>query len=143
MNFEKKGSIPIESVADPRTGETVHRVAIDPKGVEEIDNTIKKHQQTMNDFVMGAQSFFVGLKYQLDLIEKIKVADDSIKKTLAEVQRKAKLDPKKPWAWNLHLKSFEYRTPPVVQGMSEVEIKASQNPGQGPIVVNNQSIGVK
>lgn len=116
MSIESRGHLPIESIADPKTGETIHRVAIDQKLVAEIDATIKKHQETTNAFVINSQNFFTGLKIQLELLDKIKIADEAIKKSLTDVQRKAKLDPKKPWAWNLQLRTFEYRTAPIVQG---------------------------
>jgi len=40
------------------------------------------------------------------------------------VTKKAKLDPKKPWAWNLQLRTFEHRQPPTVQGIPDAEIKS-------------------
>lgn len=133
MNFDTKGNQAIESIQDPKTGETIHRVAIDPKLVAEVDGTIKKHQETMNAFVMNSQNFFMGLKVQLDLLDKIKIADDAIKATLTSVQKKAKLDPKKPWAYNLQIKTFEYRQPPTVQGIEPATVHAT----------TSRSIGVK
>lgn len=141
--FDTKGNVPVESIQDPKTGETIHRVAIDQKLIAEVDKTIQAHQQTTNAFVMNSQNFFFGLKTQLELLDKIKIADEAIKKTLNDVQKRAKLDPKKPWAYNLQLKAFEYRQPPVVQGMSESEIQASNNPGLKPQIVNTPGIGVK
>lgn len=125
--FDTKGNISTENIQDPKTGETIHRVAIDPKLIEEINATIQKHQETMNAFVINSQNFFTGLKIQLELMDKIKLADDAIKKTLTDVQKKSKLDPKKPWAFNLALKTFEYRTPPTVGGMTAEEIKQGQS----------------
>lgn len=141
--FDTKGSVPVETIQDPNTGETIHRVAIEPKLIADINKTIETHQSTMNQFVMNSQGFFQGLKSQLELLDKIKVADEAIKKTLNDVTKKSKLDQKKPWAFNLQLKTFEYRSPPIVQGMSEAEIKSSQNPGIAPKIVDKQGIGVK
>jgi hypothetical protein len=125
--FDKKGHQEIEVIADPKTGEMIHRVAIDPKGIEKVNTTITKHQETMNAFVINSQSFFQGLKIQLELMDKIKLADDAIKKTLTEVQKESKLDPKKPWAFNLQLKTFEYRTPPDVDGVPLEQVKKGQS----------------
>lgn len=143
--FDVKGNLNkvVESIQDPKTGETIHRVAIEQKLIEEINGTITKHQETMNAFVINSQNFFTGLKIQLELMDKIKLADDAIKKTLTDVQKKAKLDPKKPWAWNLQLRSFEYRTPPTVMGMTEAEIKAAQHIGPSPTIVKTPGVGIK
>ncbi len=127
MNFDTKGNQHVESIQDSKTGETIHRVAIDPKLIGEIDGTIKKHQETMNAFVMNSQNFFVGLKVQLELLDKIKIADEAIKGTLTSVQKKAKLDPKKPWAYNMQIKAFEYRQPPSVQGADPVEANKNRS----------------
>lgn len=122
-----KGSTPIESVQDPKTGETIHRVAISQELVDGVNKTITTHQETMNAFVMNSQNFFMGLKIQLELLDKIKIADEAIKKTLGETQKKAKLDPKKPWAFNLQLKTFEYREPPVAEGLTNEQLEASRS----------------
>lgn len=141
--FDTKGNpnIPIEQVQDPKTGETIHRVAIDPKLIAEIDKTIQTHQATMNQFVINSQAFFMSFQSQLELLYKIKVADEAIKKTLTDVTKKSKLDQKKGWMFNLQLKCFEFRSPPVVQGMSPSEIKSGQD-GNKPTVVNKPGVSV-
>lgn len=121
--FDKKKVIPVESIVDSKTGETVHRIAIAPEHIEDINKTIQKHQETMNAFVMNSQNFFIGLKIQLDLVDKIKAADEAIKKTLSDVQKKTEMDPKRPWVFNIALKTFEYREPPKFPTISNAEIK--------------------
>jgi len=132
--FDTKGNKEaklIENIQDSRTGETIHRVEIDPKLLQEIKDVIKKHQETTQGFVMNAQNYFTILKAQLDLLEKIGLADKSIKETLTSVQKRSKLDPKKPWAFNIQLNCFEYRTAPTVDGGLEVNTNKPKNVSMG------------
>lgn len=141
--FKDNESRPIETVQDPNTGETIHRVAVSPNLVKSINEVMVKQNQRMQEFVMNSQNYFAIQTRQLALFKDIDSGDKAIKEKMQETMKKAKLDMRKAWQWNLQLNSFEYRTPPIVPGMSEAEIKASKNPGQKPDIVNNPSIAVK
>lgn len=140
---EKYQPKPIEDVVDPTTGEIIHRVALSPDLIKGIEDTIKAHSQTMNEFVMNSNTYFEILERQLELRKKIKVADEAIKNRMQDAMKKSKLDAKQPWAFNMQMKVFERRTPPIVPGMSPQEIHNSQNPGQKPVLVETNGIGVK
>lgn len=141
--FEKYETKPLEKIQDPNTGETVNRLAVDPKLSKSIQDEIQRHSQVMQQFVANSQNYFIILKTQMDLLEKIGAADKSIKDTMNDVMKKSKLDMKIPWAWNLQLGVFEYRQPPVVQGMTDAEVKASENPSIPPTITNKEGIGVR
>lgn len=132
----------IERIPDPQTGETIHRAAIAPELVESVRKTIQGHSGTMQQFVSQAQTYFIILKGQMELLDKIKKADDAVKEALNDVVKKAKLDNKLPWQWNMQLQTMEYRSPPVVEGMTDAEIKKSLNPGVPPTIASSKGIVV-
>ncbi len=140
FNKKEELSRPVETVQDPITGETIHRVAVDIELIKNIDKQIQIHGGTMNEFVMNSNNYFSILKRQFELLDKIKKADDDVKAKMNEAMKKSKLDPKLPWAYNMVLKQFEYRTPPIVPGMSEAEIKATEQPGRKPEIINQTGI---
>lgn len=140
--FKKKeySSTPLETVQDPQTGETVHRVSVDTELIQNIENTMKAHGGTMNEFVQNSVGFFDLLERQLELKKKIKIADEKVKESMTEAMKRSKLDMKKPYAFNIQLKCFEWRSPPIVQGMSQSEIEKSQNPGIPPTILKKEGI---
>lgn len=130
----------IERVQDPNTGETIHRMTLPPESIEMIRKAINSNGQTMNEFVMNSNQYFAIQKRQLELLELMKKADAGIKDVLGVVMKKNKMDMKKPWAFNIMMNMMEYRTPPVVAGMSEAEIKASNSPGIPPRIIDKPGI---
>lgn len=140
FNKKQYESKPIETIQDPTTGEMIHRVAIDPELIKNIEDTIKSHGGTMNEFVQNSVGFFDLLGRQMELKQKIKLADDKVKASMTEAMKKSKLDMKKPYAFNIAQKCFEYRTPPIVPGMTAAEIEKSQNPGHAPIIARKEGI---
>lgn len=140
--FKKKeySSKPLEIVQDPNTGETIHRVSVDPELIKNITDTINAHGGTMNEFVQNSVGFFDILERQLELKKKIKIADEKVKESMTDAMRKSKLDMKKPYAFNIQLKCFEFRAPPIVPGMSDAEILKSQNPDIPPTIVKKEGI---
>lgn len=141
--FNKHETKPIETISDPNTGETIHRVAISPELVKEVQGVMNTQNQKMQEFMMNSQNFFAIQTRQLELFKLINEGDKGIKDKMQDVLKKSKLDMKLPWQWNLGLNCFERRVPPVVSGMSEAEIKASQNVGPKPTVQSNPSLNVK
>ncbi len=133
----------IEVIQDPQTGENIHRAAIHPELVDSVKKKISSHSGTMQQFVAQSQNYFLILKSQFELLDKIKKADDEVKECLNDVVKKSKLDQKLPWSWNLVNQTMEYRTAPVVQGMSDAEINAIKTPGNPPNIKNNPSVGLR
>lgn len=133
----------IERISDPATGETIHRAAIAPELIETVKKKIAGHSGTMQQFVSQSQNYFLILQSQMQLLDKIKKADEEVKDALGDVIKKSKLDPKLPWCWNMVLGSMEYRTPPIMPGMTDAEIRSSQHPGLAPEIKQNPSMGVK
>lgn len=137
--FESK---PLEHIPDPNTGEMIHRYSTPPEIVKDIEKSINIHSQTMNQFVQNAVTYFDILDVQIDLKRKVKTADENVKVALNKAMKDCKLDPKLPFAWNILLKTFEYRSPPTVEGMSPEELKASNNPTNKPDVIDAGGVGV-
>lgn len=133
----------LETVQDPNTGETIHRVSIDPELIDNINKKIAGHSGTMNEFVQNSVNFFEILERQLELKKRIKVADEEVKASMNDAMKKSKLDPKLPYGFNMLLKCFEYRKPPIVQGMTPAEIEKSNSPQHPPKIINKEGIGLK
>lgn len=141
--FKKYESKPLESIQDPNTGETIHRVTIDPDLTKVLQGEFQSHGQLTQQFMMNAQAYFNILKTQFDLFGKINDKDKDVKDKMQEVMKKSGLDMKLPWAYNFALGCFERRTPPIVPGMTDAEIKAAQNVGAALNIQKNPSVGVK
>lgn len=140
---EEEISKKIESVPDPSTGETIHRYSVPPQIQKDIQKAINEHSGNMNQFVQNSVTFFDLLDFQIELKKKVKIADNNVKVSMQKAMKDCKLDPKLPFAWNLLLSCFEYRTAPIVPGMSDAEIVASNNPARKPNIVDTPGIAVK
>lgn len=136
-------AVAIEKILDPTTGETIHRYSIPPEVSKDIEKSINVHSQTMNQFVQNSCNFFDLLDIQIELKRKVKIADENVKVSLTKAIKDCKLDSKLPWQWNMLLKTFEYRTAPIVEGMTKEEVEASTNPVSKPKIVDTPGIAVK
>lgn len=139
--FKNRQVVPVETIQDPNTGESVHRIAIEQKHIDEINKTIQAHQGNMNNFLMFSVGFFKGVQQGMDLIKKTDEADKAVKDKLTEITKKCNMDQKKPWQFNMALKCFEYRTAPIVSGMSASEIQKINEGGIAPNIKLNESVG--
>lgn len=138
--FETK---PREIVQDPNTGETVHRVDIHPKLLQEILDCINGHSACMNEFVHNSDVYFKIAERQIQLVSQIKKADQAIKDKLQDVTKRSKLDSKLPWIYNPQLRCYERRVSPTVAGMSKEEIARMQNPGMKPTIIDTPGVGIR
>ncbi len=136
-------SKPIETISDPNTGETIHRVSIPQNLVKEVNGVMATQNQRMQEFVMHNQNYWAIQTRLLELFKQINDGDKAIKDKMTDTLKKAKLDMKLAWQWNLALSCFEYRCPPIVPGMSDADIKSAQNVMPKPNIQVNPSTAVK
>lgn len=132
----------IESIQDPNTGETIHRVSIPPELVEIIQKEMNQHQGKMQEFVGNSQNYFAILTRQLELMQNINKADNAVKNIMTDVIKKLKLDQRQPWQYNLLLRCFERRTPPAVPGMSKSEVEKLDSVGVKPIIQQGSNVAI-
>lgn len=133
---------PIEHIQDPNTGEMIHRFSLPPECIANIEKSIQAHSATMNQFVQNSATYFDLLNFQIELQKKVKLADEDVKKALHKTMKDCKLDTKLPYAWNMVLRCFEYRTPPTIPGMNAEELKASSVGSYKPIIKDAGGVGV-
>lgn len=95
---------------DPKTGETVIRLNVDPKLLAEIDIHINSDAKHKMDFVNISGNIVLLESQQKNLFDAINKLQESIGKEVIRIREKMKLD--SSWIYNIQLKMMEKREPP-------------------------------
>ena len=97
-------------VRDPKTGESIYRMAMSPQHKQLILTTIQKNSGVGQGLINLAVNL-ANILRQLDLTDKTRITSEKeIEDTISKVRDDMKID--KRWGLNMQLGIFERRDPP-------------------------------
>lgn len=112
---------------DKRTGEMVSQLPVPEDQWREIEKHMQAHQNGTAEFMGLSMQLVLMQKRQLELHEILRNAEERVKNSIVQAQRKLKLDPKEKWAYNVQLRVMERRTPPDFKPVEPSKENANAN----------------
>lgn len=108
----------LNEYVDPKTGEKVKKCPIPEFHQKDIEASLNKHNQNMNNMFAVSQQLFGVIEAGLQARKTIVESEKEIKEKLQFACKKLGINHQDPWNYNIVEKVFEMREPPIAIPLS-------------------------